>query len=141
MNKRGELTQEMRGQLQARRRQIGWSFRKASDYFGVEVSTYRKWESGKTASIASEKRLHLFLDFINGEHLQGLDDGPSCICAWNGRPELEGCLLLVSKTYSLLSWDKLLVEHYTNCLKGTLRQVLELYLDGDTPARQCSRDE
>ena len=141
MNKRGELTQEMRRRLRARRRQIGWSFRKASDYFGVEVSTYRKWESGKTASILSEKRLELFQVFINEEYPQGWDNVHFCNRSWNDQTELERCLLLVSKTYSLLSWEKLLVEHYTNCLKGTLRQVMELYLDGDSPARHNSRDE
>ena len=131
MNKRGELTQELRRRLLARRRQIGWSFRKASEYFGVEVSTYRKWESGKTRRIVSEDRLELFKDFINGENPQGLDEGHPCSRTWNGRTELERCLQLVSKTYALLSWDKLLVEHYTNSLKGTLRQVMELYLEDD----------
>ena len=136
MDKGVELTQEARGRLQARRRQIGWSIRKASVYFGVEESTCRKRESGKTARIVPEERLTLFREFITGDYPQGLEDRRSSKHGGNNQTELERCLLLVSKTYSLLSWDKLLVEHYTNSLKETLRQVMELFLEEDYPARR-----
>jgi hypothetical protein len=46
----GRLTPEIRRRLRAKRYELGLPFQRVASFFGVNWSTFRKWEQGPTES-------------------------------------------------------------------------------------------
>ncbi|HQC51935.1 MAG TPA: hypothetical protein PLE92_02290 [Lentisphaeria bacterium] len=63
----GRLTPEIRQRLRAKRYELGLPFQRVAAFFGVNWSTFRKWEQGPTESceLCYRPRLEAFL---NGEY-------------------------------------------------------------------------
>ena len=130
MKSKCALTQEIKSLLVARRIKLGWSFRRMAEYFGIEVSTYRNWENGRTTYIQSDKQQRLVQSFIHGDSPIIYGDGAEVVSAHE--PEaLENCLALVSKIFTLLSADRELLDGYSHALKGSLAQIMVRYVEAD----------
>ena len=134
------LTQEVKKMLQMRRLQLGWSFRRMAEYFGIEVSTYRSWENGKTTYIQSDKQQHLVHSFLLGDafHVYG-DDAE--VASAHERDALDNCLALVSKIYTLLSSEQELLDDYSRALKGSLAQIMVRYVEADQALQEETQKE
>ena len=123
MKTKGRITQEVKGILQARRLQLGWSFSRMAEYFGIEVSTYRNWENGKTTYIQSDRQQRLVQSFVLGEAVEA--------ASVHEEDALDTCLAMVSKIYTLLSADREMLEGYSRALKGSLCQVMARYVEAE----------
>ena len=129
MSMHSELTQEMRESLVSRRCQLGWTHKDCASYFGVEISTYRNWENGKTRMLMSDQRWALLQDFVGGDSISVTPPNTIVQITESDRNDLENCLSMVSKIYALLSSDRTALANYTRSLKGALTRVVSRYLD------------
>ena len=134
MNNRSEITPEIRESLVSRRYQLGWTHKDCASYFGVDISTYRNWESGKTRLLMSDRRWELLLAFTGRASSPGTPLPLPLSVAESNRAELENCLSMVSKIYSLLSSDPSQLSDYAASLKRALSQTISRYLDEDACA-------
>ena len=125
------LTKKVKKMLQSRRLQLGWSFTRMAKYFGIEVSTYRNWENGKTAYVQSDKQQRLVRSFILGDASQVSSDSTEVDSA-HDQESLDNCLALVSKIYTLLSSDSELLDDYSRALKGSLGEIMARYVEADS---------
>ena len=125
------LTKKVKKMLQSRRLQLGWSFTRMAKYFGIEVSTYRNWENGKTTYVQSDKQQRLVRSFIFGDASQVSSDSTEVASA-HDQESLDNCLALVSKIYTLLSSDRELLDDYSRALKGSLGEIMARYVEDDS---------
>ena len=125
------LTKKVKKMLQSRRLQLGWSFTRMAKYFGIEVSTYRNWENGKTTYVQSDKQQRLVRSFILGDASQVSSDSTEVASA-HDQESLDNCLALVSKIYALLSSDSELLDDYSRALKGSLGEIMARYVEADS---------
>ena len=125
------LTKKVKKMLQSRRLQLGWSFTRMAKYFGIEVSTYRNWENGKTTYVQSDKQQRLVRSFILGDASQVSSDSTEVASA-HDQESLDNCLALVSKIYTLLSSDRELLDDYSRALKGSLGEIMARYVEADS---------
>ena len=125
------LTKKVKKMLQSRRLQLGWSFTRMAKYFGIEVSTYRNWENGKTTYVQSDKQQRLVRRFILGDASQVSSDSPEVALA-HDQESLDNCLALVSKIYTLLASDRELLDDYSRALKGSLGEIMARYVEADS---------
>ncbi|MBR4219833.1 MAG: helix-turn-helix transcriptional regulator [Victivallales bacterium] len=125
------LTKKVKKMLQSRRLQLGWSFTRMAKYFGIEVSTYRNWENGKTTYVQSDKQQRLVRSFILGDASQVSSDSTEVASA-HDQESLDNCLALVSKIYTLLSSDSELLDDYSRALKGSLGEIMARYVEADS---------
>ncbi len=125
------LTKKVKKMLQSRRLQLGWSFTRMAKYFGIEVSTYRNWENGKTTYVQSDKQQRLVRSFILGDASQVSSDSTEVDSA-HDQESLDNCLALVSKIYTLLSSDSELLDDYSRALKGSLGEIMARYVEADS---------
>ena len=100
-------------------------------YFGIEVSTYRNWENGKTTYVQSDKQQRLVRSFILGDASQVSSDSTEVASA-HDQESLDNCLALVSKIYTLLSSDSELLDDYSRALKGSLGEIMAHYVEADS---------
>lgn len=63
----GRLTPEIRQRLRAKRYELGLPFQRVASFFGINWSTFRKWEQGPTESCELCFRPSLEA-FLNGEY-------------------------------------------------------------------------
>ncbi len=124
------LTKEVKNLLQARRLQLGWSFRRMAEYFGIEVSTYRSWENGKTTYIQSDRQQRLVRSFVIGETSDAIVGNSEAVSAYD-QDTLDNCLSMVSKIYTLLSSEQKLLDDYNRALKGSLAQIMVRYVEAE----------
>ncbi len=125
------LTKKVKKMLQSRRLQLGWSFTRMAKYFGIEVSTYRNWENGKTTYVQSDRQQRLVRSFILGDASQVSSDSTEVASA-HDQESLDNCLALVSKIYTLLSSDSELLDDYSRALKGSLGEIMARYVEADS---------
>ena len=125
------LTKKVKKMLQSRRLQLGWSFTRMAKYFGIEVSTYRNWENGKTTYVQSDRQQRLVRSFILGDASQVSSDSTEVNSA-HDQESLDNCLALVSKIYTLLSSDSELLDDYSRALKGSLGEIMARYVEADS---------
>ena len=125
------LTKKVKKMLQSRRLQLGWSFSRMAKYFGIEVSTYRNWENGKTTYVQSDRQQRLVRSFILGDASQVSSDSTEVDSA-HDQESLDNCLALVSKIYTLLSSDSELLDDYSRALKGSLGEIMARYVEADS---------
>ncbi len=125
------LTKKVKKMLQSRRLQLGWSFTRMAKYFGIEVSTYRNWENGKTTYVQSDRQQRLVRSFILGDASQVSSDSTEVDSA-HDQESLDNCLALVSKIYTLLSSDSELLDDYSRALKGSLGEIMARYVEADS---------
>ncbi len=124
------LTQEVKNLLQARRLQLGWSFSRMAEFFGIEVSTYRNWENGKTTYIQSDRQQRLVRSFIVGETSSAIVGNGKAVPA-HELDALDNCLSMVSKIYTLLASEQELLDDYSRALKGSLAQIMLRYVEAE----------
>ena len=125
------LTKKVKKMLQSRRLQRGWSLTRMAKYFGIEVSSYRNWENGKTTYVQSDRQQRLVRSFILGDASQVSSDSTEVDSA-HDQESLDNCLALVSKIYTLLSSDSELLDDYSRALKGSLGEIMARYVEADS---------
>ncbi len=140
MKSKCALTQEIKSLLQSRRLQLGWSFTRMAKYFGIEVSTYRNWENGKTTYVQSDRQQRLVQRFLLGDAFNFYGDGAEVVSAHEVEA-LDNCLSLVSKIYTLLSSDRELLDGYSRALKGSLTQIMVRYVEADQALQEETQRE
>ena len=140
MKSKCALTQEIKSLLVARRIKLGWSFKRMAEYFGIEVSTYRNWENGRTTYIQSDRQQRLVQSFLLGEASHVYGDGAEVVSA-HELESLDNCLSLVSKIYTLLSSDRELLDCYSRALKGSLTQIMVRYVEADQALQEETQKE
>lgn len=101
----GNFTPEIRKILQAKRIELGLPFQRIAAFFGVNWSTFRKWEQGPTKACELCFRPHLdaFLNDQYDEVLQAMSRPKAIIqnFADDIPPEVTHCLERVTNTYRL----------------------------------------
>ena len=140
MKSKCALTQEIKSLLQSRRLQLGWSFTRMAKYFGIEVSTYRNWENGKTTYVQSDRQQRLVQRFLLGDAFNIYGDGAETGSA-HELEALDNCLSLVSKIYTLLSSNRELLDGYSRALKGSLTQIMVRYVEADQALQEETQRE
>ncbi|HQL86891.1 MAG: hypothetical protein GX574_05405 [Lentisphaerae bacterium] len=100
----GRLTPAIRRKLQEKRRQIGLPYQLIAKFFGVNWSTFRKWELGPTevCELSVRPRLEAFMKGEYDVQLRGLVEARVCRNYGSLVPqEVLLCLERVSNAYRL----------------------------------------
>ncbi len=101
----GQLTPEIRELLQAKRFELGLPFQRVAAFFGVNWSTFRKWEQGPTKSceLCFRPQLEAFLNGDYDDVLKSINRPKTAIQSLSEDmpQEVMQCLERVTNTYRL----------------------------------------
>lgn len=135
----GKFTDEIRRQIRAKRQELGLPYLTVAQYFSINWSTFRKWESGETSNCGLRHR-PLIEAFINGD----LDEDLKAIYTANSikyptmtPPKVYQAMERVANTYTLCAQNPAigdnLIEKIEQIAFNTLRDLISMPRNGMYP--------
>lgn len=120
----GLFTEESRNILRKRRNLLGLTARSAASFFNVDVSTYRKWETGeiKRCSRKFRKKVNDYLRtgvIWEKNSLSAVEEPDN--------PVLVESLDTVSKVFAIIKSDSAAVDFFLSELDEALRTAMNSY--------------
>lgn len=109
----GKFTSEIRQRLREKRHELGLPFHVIAEFFDVNWSTFRKWETGETMHCTNVMR-PMLEDFINGDYdeaLANLVRKPILTLASQPPERVCQALETVANTYTLCAKYPTLAEN------------------------------